>query len=1072
MNVTMNRKKRWKDKKSKGQEVTSKFLIPLFMGQSGRSISKQMEQEMYLRVTFQRDDIPLPTDFDFTCFSWIPVGKLFHTMGIKKMSAVGTFQGAIVLLDHTDSSKISYVSLLCGHHDPITDLIVSIHINSFFSIDQHGTLCGWSCEDGSCLINFHHAIDFGDHRLYLYPTNTDYLWISSIGSSLTLFDIVLGARVVNVSLPGLLSFSIITPLTCPLSDKTLLTCVTVSKTNVYLISEDLELTLTQSEPNPEFGQQVICHCQFGIIKLLGNEFQLLSPGTNTTIFSYKFEGFLPCGVFFDDPFTICFSSLYQGFRIIKFNRFNRKNPEDIRIISIQEITKHATYQNRFDFNIDDGLLFSPKRGQIVCLTCDNQYQSTKIKNSKEILINIPRLSEPIILEMDNSSTLALSSWETNLKQYYELKDGAITAIASRYVQNRLLIVIGDSNGCITYSWADSKVKENAGQALQTPVIGLAPIPEVTEFTVAIGEDGSSSLMRWATIKNTFVSDDIPVKLVAFIPKDQLIVIGKFSDVYLLFNFDDPNPLSIASSLPHGSKIIWRASEVISVPRGQKKVVLQHGSKHSMSISLFKTGSFEILQDKSIQKPRMSNSMVFDQKDLDDDEEYSSDSVDFEGNPTSILVEQTPEQLQCPVLTFPFKFRNITKTIPIHFQNHCFYLVQFDPFKILPKDVSSAKFLCDLINEPGSGFSFAITGYNNIFTCFYSEYKLTTKLTQDLTSYQSALIYITFRYLSSKYNFTCCDLDHEVHIKIAKHIPIYINLLFYGEDDIKKICRSIIVESLPYMNREICSEFVASLVNKMDEDRLGDDEKLLVSIILIVSPDVIPVYFHTKMLEYLNKNSYTSSQLSVLIIILILKGFNFWSTLTSKTNLFLICIVSTLKSFSNDEQLTNLFYNLSAEEFDSFRSAIIQRTHEVYTLMGVQVVNLLGKVGKRNIAKIGSKTTLALAYIAEDRPALTHICYEHINYFAREIPHVTLDEDLLYIGVNETLYVFYNKKFLMKSELFQKDISIVEMEPKTTKGVAISNSSNQMKQFQIDVKKKKIQCSVIDIPAPKNHTEHI
>jgi WD40 repeat protein len=250
----------------------------------------------------------LPTDFDFTCFAWVPSSGVFSEFSSSHVLAAGTREGVVVLL-----TDLQPCALLCGHRFGVTDIRFDSRLALVLSISQEGSLCGWSSADGSCVLHHQTFAPLGDYRIVLWPADQDLLWVWCIGQSAWLVNLTTAERVLVVSDYGLQSFGAISLHSSLVVREDVALCVSVSMLRTYKILDGL--TLLVAIPKDPFDRYIAS--EHGLVRCSPGKWSILQPATGAVLLS----GDLPndvAGAEWPSPTLLCFVNYAAEFRIIHF----------------------------------------------------------------------------------------------------------------------------------------------------------------------------------------------------------------------------------------------------------------------------------------------------------------------------------------------------------------------------------------------------------------------------------------------------------------------------------------------------------------------------------------------------------------------------------------------------------------------------------------------------------------------------------------------------------------------------------------------------------------------------------
>ena len=160
-----------------------------------------------LPIGIQDCECPTPCAFVYSCFRWIRSDSVsvYLNMGVDSLMVGGTKVGVIVLFGCGETLRP--VSLLCGHSRRVTDIMLAIEPDKFFSVSEDGRLVVWSTMDYTCIAVHTRVCSFGDIRLRECSWNLNWVVVFSVGKCATIYDMREGRVFARVVIPGLVDFA-------------------------------------------------------------------------------------------------------------------------------------------------------------------------------------------------------------------------------------------------------------------------------------------------------------------------------------------------------------------------------------------------------------------------------------------------------------------------------------------------------------------------------------------------------------------------------------------------------------------------------------------------------------------------------------------------------------------------------------------------------------------------------------------------------------------------------------------------------------------------------------------------
>ena len=160
-----------------------------------------------LPIGIQDCECPTPCAFAYSCFRWIRSDSVsvYLNMGVDSLMVGGTKVGVIVLFGCGETLRP--VSLLCGHSRRVTDIMLAIEPDKFFSVSEDGRLVVWSTMDYTCIAVHTRVCSFGDIRLRECLWNLNWVVLFSVGKCATIYDMREGCVLARVVIPGIVDFA-------------------------------------------------------------------------------------------------------------------------------------------------------------------------------------------------------------------------------------------------------------------------------------------------------------------------------------------------------------------------------------------------------------------------------------------------------------------------------------------------------------------------------------------------------------------------------------------------------------------------------------------------------------------------------------------------------------------------------------------------------------------------------------------------------------------------------------------------------------------------------------------------
>ena len=151
----------------------------------------------------------------------------------------------------------------------------------FISVSRDGTICIWCSKDGSCVKKIKNIVKPGALHLSLHPTHTSLIWVWNIGIGSYLVDITQNNIILSLDLPGLKSFSFMSPKNTIFVKEDSIVAVLNNSQKIFSINEKNEITniksqkITKHNESDNFNFVVT---QYGLVKIKRKTFSIIFKG--------------------------------------------------------------------------------------------------------------------------------------------------------------------------------------------------------------------------------------------------------------------------------------------------------------------------------------------------------------------------------------------------------------------------------------------------------------------------------------------------------------------------------------------------------------------------------------------------------------------------------------------------------------------------------------------------------------------------------------------------------------------------------------------------------------------------
>lgn len=541
------------------------------------------EPSLYLAYNSNSDK--LPTDFRFTSYLVLkPKGMFADFLDDDKfIIACGTFEGAILIIGKKSSTNnknkiFKKISLLCGHESSVCSMIQTLQENYFLSISTDGMICCWSLFDFSCIFKTNVFHVQGDYKFILSWVYQYKVWIISTGLFFCLFDLRLQAILKKVQIPGILSFSVLSPTKLSYINKFIAVAQTIDKMSIFNIDlKSLSFHLSNAIIFPK-GKLSLNYflSEYGTIRIdkISNKWNIINVLTFKSLLEYQFdldEDDKISDIEWKSQETIVFSTFKGLFFIvhISINENKKTTPTEYFYLvkSVQSVNTNL-YCNKFIFNdfifTNDELkiVFCPDSKSILLLTPKkdnpNEYVKSIFKaNQRKRNISFPVNSfHPEFLTLKSSKEVVLLNGSTGVEVDSFKFDKEVTSIyfGSDTKSSHMIVVAGHKNGSV--SFFDKTTRRIANiEALPDEIIAFTHLPiKKNNHNVFLAISyNSACLIQQAKVDTFFLLNQYQIISVLFF--NEHIIFKHINGLIEAFSMHSNVPIFL-QEVPKKAKCLW------------------------------------------------------------------------------------------------------------------------------------------------------------------------------------------------------------------------------------------------------------------------------------------------------------------------------------------------------------------------------------------------------------------------------------------------------------------------------------------------------------------------------------
>ncbi|OHT00595.1 hypothetical protein TRFO_32708 [Tritrichomonas foetus] len=987
-----------------------------------------IESEMPLIVAVQHAKSGLFSDFHFSCFEWILFDKLFRSQSfnLPNLCAAGTEEGPILLISKLAQSIVP-VCLLCVHKRGVTDIAMSLQINTFLSVSSDGSIAGWHCQDGTCCFVYENLVQPGLIKILLCASDSSQAWFWVQGKCASLVNLKDGSIIQNISFPGLTSFSILSRHSSLSVNQNLAIMTGINSTRTYQVHENNTLTLND-ETFDDFvlGESAVA-CPNGIIRYKDNFFSVFMPNIAVPVFSDFLNDISKDDsisyVEWDIPDTLLIGTFNGYFRVYKLQGSALEQTQQFQVTRIISFShKKCCIFSNVAYTPHNGVIFASSSKTVISISEDSKVVKLVMPRNNKLCC-IPDSKSRIVIQSDfKSSSFQLFDWsnpQNTVKTYsiitrnipisqsvdfrksrsgflsagfMNTSNVRITALSCHIVNlpsQRIQIIAGGSDGKLYFFWENNKCPADIVNSLVAPIIGIAHLPikfAGRSCLIAIGSDGTFCLFKWTKLSLIFASNCLPIVSVSFIESQQLIVVEKIDNSFYIYDLNDPLPLSVTTYLPQGSKIIWSR---VKFPDAVD--VSSTLSLHIAGASLF----YSVIEVSKLKGYLIENNEI---------------PKDFQNTIRGVMEMMSPMVRTRSVGNFSKKYNS-------------------------------------------ESTSFVLLGYRNLPTFFYPMYKLSGSKIFDTSPYNACLHYLTYTLMADFLGYDIDIIMKDYQSKICGFISILTQFLFVSDEKVQKIAALTCIKAIGAMTENNCQEMYKSYIQYFNKKNLADYDKYLMGIIIANHSEFVPQDYHKLVFDFIMKMSLPSHPSSPLAFSLLLSDFNFWEEIYNKK--YLMTQIIKIYYYQKDTSLfEDRFFTLITQQFSTFSTSIMDIIEEsplsttvrwicqLCTAISIAKPSVVGTLGALTIAHLGSSFYQYNEIFEEELKKQKTV---FLNKIANEEPVWIISTD------DGFVHIFKNSKFLFKEKIFESPIHLLSIGPKALFAAAISVNEKIMKIFDLKSK---------------------
>lgn len=499
---------------------------------------------MPIILSIEKTNSVLPSQFRYSYVHWLgnPLGVFanedFH---FKKYFAAGTEEGPIVIFGDT-GTELHQVALLCGHTRTVTGISTSLHPDTFTSVSYDAVICGWSMRDGVCLYSFQANVKPGYIKAVNSSTNVDVLYLWSLGGTFYKLNVKTGETQLVLQSFGL------TSLAPTLGDTVLFTTYNTICSYNTNTGEKTVHYFTPSIHKRQFA------CENGYVLTKRNRVQLYDM-------SYVYINSIVIEEFEEEEAIL--KVYWRSHKLIQI------------VTYLGNVINITLSKNDIEYSITKQIY--PNYYKYVSFTNREQFLgvvgttliSVQDENG-ERFFNGNKNKRNYHLSSGNCQQYYASDHTDYIKYFdrntvvsrYNHSHSTVSSLYSIQYKGTEYLITGSMNGTITIYNKNTEEPLQQIPALSCPVVGIVQTPFMLggfPRILAIGEDGSSCLFNLGDHRIHYLGNHFRPRKVYIYEQMGLIFVLYQGGTILMYNLDNPDPVSTLSVIPPKATLIWSYS---------------------------------------------------------------------------------------------------------------------------------------------------------------------------------------------------------------------------------------------------------------------------------------------------------------------------------------------------------------------------------------------------------------------------------------------------------------------------------------------------------------------------------
>lgn len=359
-------------------------------------------------------------------------------------------------------------------------------------------------------------------------------------------------------------------------------------------------------------------------------------------------------------------------------------------------------------------------------------------------------------------------------------------------------------------------------------------------------------------------------------------------------------------------------------------------------------------------------------------------------------------------------------------------------------------------DENCGSNLVILGESpNTMTFFYEKMTLRGPQVFESSENVSGIHFIAWSILSSSFTFNKPRFNPDSN---GPHfLPLLAQLITHRSSTIRQTSSLACANAMMATNMTTAQSIVTTFIG--DEHELNDNDKFLLSMVLVAQPDTLPSTFFSVLYNFLVRKMHENNESGDLATVILLNGFDIWQKSMNSSDLLLV-IMREMVIHDHQAHVNTIFEIVSGVHASAFFQSMDKTVEENWSLPNGfatirRLFDLTINVSFSEVDMLGAPAALRIALVGSKYPKLAQIVSEEIAKIALTNKCVAIGQNVTVIAVRGTCYVFRNCSYEFNLQITDSPITSLVLDSASEKCAAISNESSEIIVFLTRTKKESL-----------------